>query len=506
MRAVDRDATTRLRVPGLILMENAGRGVADIVARERPRLQGLAVRVVCGSGSNGGDGFVAARHLRNRGADVRVLLALPTSKIIGDSATFLSILQAMGDIPIEDLSARDDAAAWDAALGGAAVVVDALFGTGFHGSPAGVPAAAIGGMNRAAALRVAVDLPSGMEADTGAARGAVVNADLTATMGARKLGLVIDPDAPVGRLEVVDLGVAIEATAVMGPFVHWIDREAAFGRLPARAPSSHKGASGHLLLVAGSAGRTGAALLASRAALRAGAGLCTVASTGAGQTALDAKVVETMTAAFCDGDDAGADAYDRIAALATRMQAVAIGPGIPTGPGMGAVVERAAADLDRPMVLDADALNLLGRSAGALLRAARAPRVLTPHPGEMARLSGRSTAEVQADRLGVARALAAETGAVVVLKGARTVVAEPDGTAYVNPAVNPALATAGSGDVLTGVVGALLARGVGPVDAAIAAVFLHGLAGEAAAARLGGGNLLAGDLPEAIAEVMAKGR
>jgi NAD(P)H-hydrate epimerase len=257
-------------------------------------------------------------------------------------------------------------------------------------------------------------------------------------------------------------------------------------------------------VVAGSTGKTGAALLVGQAALRAGAGLVTIASTAAGQAALDAKVTELMTARYdSGGDDASPAAAAELRHLAERGSALAIGPGIPTGPGMHALVRELGAVLSIPVVLDADALNALGSDAPAVLASAPAPRVLTPHPGEMGRLLGISTADVQADRLGHARRLAVATRAIVVLKGARTIIAAPDGSASVSPVACPALATAGSGDVLSGVVGALLARGLGPRAAAEVGVYVHGIAGEELAARLGDG-VTAGDLPLAIAGVMAR--
>jgi NAD(P)H-hydrate epimerase len=333
-------------------------------------------------------------------------------------------------------------------------------------------------------------------------RGVAVAADLTATMGARKLGLVLDAAAPVGALEVVDLGVPIGPVPGAGPVCHWIDGGAALAEVPRRGATSHKGSAGHLLVVAGSQGKTGAALLSGDAALRAGAGLVTIATTGAGQQALDAKVVEIMTARHSDGEDADPrTSASVIATLAVRARAVAIGPGIPTGPNMRGVVRELVSRTSAPMVIDADALNLLGPDIVRVLQLVDAPRILTPHPGEMGRLMGRSTEEVQADRLGTARQLATRTNAVVVLKGARTLVAAPDGTVFINPTACGALATAGSGDVLTGVIGALLAQGMEPLAAARTGVFIHGAAGEAVAARFGSG-AKAGDLPDAIAGVI----
>jgi len=506
MKAVDRAAIDKLGLPGLVLMENAGRGVAEIIAREKSHLSDLDVRVVCGAGQNGGDGFVVARHLLDRGAQVQVFLAMPREKMAGDAAVFARVFEALPGALVRDASFEEDATTWRAYLAGADVIVDAVFGTGLRSDVIGPAAAAIRAMNAIDTLRVAVDIPSGLDADTGVVRGGAVLAHVTATMGCRKLGLVLDPDAPVGRVEVVDLGVppdaALEAARAEGPLCYWLERAGVARMLPRPGPGAHKGTAGHVLIIAGSAGKTGAALLAARAALRTGAGLATMATTRAGQTALDAKVVAEMTAVYADGDDADGASYARILALAGRMKAAALGPGIPTGPGMAAMVRRLVGELPIPLVVDADALNLLGEDAAALATSARAARVLTPHPGEMARVCGLPVGEISKDRLGHARRLAERSRAVVVLKGARTVIARPDGTAHINPTANPALGTAGSGDVLTGVIASLLGQGLAAPDAACAGVFVHGESAETAIRTLGSHNLMAGDLPDAIARTL----
>jgi hydroxyethylthiazole kinase-like uncharacterized protein yjeF len=503
MRSIDTVVIEQLGLPGVVLMENAGRGVADVIAGERPNLVGLDVRVVCGAGQNGGDGFVVARHLLGRGARVQVYLAMPRSKIGGDAAVFARTLAAMDPGCIHDLSGVIDVQVWAAHLVGAQVLVDALFGTGLRAAVSGAPAAAVEAMNASDALRVAVDIPSGLDADTGRARGVCFHAHITATMACRKLGLVLDADAPVGRVEIVDLGVAPErslALALKGqPLVHWLVRDDVARLLPVRGPTGHKGSAGHLLVIAGSAGKTGAALLAARAGLRAGSGLVTIATTRSAQAALDAKVVSEMTVTYADEEEAREDSFPGLLSMSTRMKAAVVGPGIPTGNGMAELVRRLVAELPIPLVVDADALNLLGSSVATAVSAASFPRLLTPHPGEMARLCGVSTAEIQDDRLGYARKLAADCNAVVVLKGARTIVALPDGTAFINPTANPALGTAGSGDVLAGVVGALLAQGLDARDAACAGVFVHGASAELATAALGASHLVSTDLPDAVA-------
>ena len=502
MRGADRGAVETLGLPSLLLMENAGRGVAALIAS-----RGAAgwVAVVCGAGANGGDGFVIARHLARRGVDARVLLCAPRARIGGDAAIMLGARARAGG-SVEDGSAWDEPR-WRHALTGARVVVDAIFGIGLRDDVTGVPAAALAAMNATSAHKIAVDIPSGLDADTGRVRGVAFRADVTATMGARKLGLVLDADADahIGAIEVIDLGVPILPAADAGPLARWLDGGVVRAELPRRGATAHKGSAGHLLVIAGSAGKTGAAVLAGRAALRGGVGLVTVATTAAGQAALDAKVVEIMTERYTDTDDADArESANRLAVLAGKMRAVAIGPGIPTGPGMRAVVRDLVARLTVPIVVDADALNMLGTDVGRVLSNVAGPRILTPHPGEMARLVGKTTAEVQEDRLGVARALATRTRSVVVLKGARTLVAAPDGTVFVNPTACGALGTAGSGDVLTGLIGGLLAQGMTPLSAACAGVFIHGAAGERVAARVGSG-LTSGDLPDAIADVIQTG-
>ena len=501
MRAADAAATRELGLPSALLMENAGRGLAEIVRRELGAVGAPAV-IVCGGGSNGGDGLVAARHLARLDVAVRILLAAPRAKFQGDAAVALAAVERMG-LSVEDGSGWTDEATWAAHLTGAGAVVDALFGIGVRGAIEGVPAVALAAMNAASGRKIAADLPSGLDADTGRAAGIVFQADVTATMGAWKLGLAIDAAGPAGRVEVVDLGAPIPIGGAAAA-CQLLDAAGIAARLPRRAVDAHKGSSGHLVVVAGSAGKTGAAFLVGQAGLRGGAGLVTIASTATGQVALDNKAIELMTARYTDGDDADPEpSAAALEGLAARAQALAVGPGIPTGPGMRAVVHRLASRLDRPMVIDADALNALGTEAARLLAAAPAPRVLTPHPGEMGRLLGMSIADVQRDRLGNARGLATASRAAVVLKGARTIVAAPDGRIFINPIACASLATAGSGDVLSGLIGALLARGLDALTAAQVGVFVHGAAGEELAPRLGDG-VTAGDLPPAIAAVMAR--
>jgi ADP-dependent NAD(P)H-hydrate dehydratase / NAD(P)H-hydrate epimerase len=505
-RASDAHAIATLGAPGLVLMENAGRGVVRAIRRALEQrgklLHNCRVAVVCGSGQNGGDGFVIARHLSLMGASVHVRLALPENKVAGDALVNLSILKRMQVVTLVDASdclSRQDWTEW---LSGADVIVDAVFGTGLRTDVSGVPAVAICAMNLAKGIRVCVDLPSGLDADSGLVRGTSVNADLTVTMAAHKLGLLLDVGAKVGKVSVVGLGAPVFQDQTLRPFAHWLDEANVAAWLPRFACDAHKGTRGHLLLIAGSKGKTGAAALAGRAAMRAGAGYVTIATTRSAQAAIDAKLWEAMSIAFTESDDATDDSCQDLLAAASRMKSVAIGPGISKGQGMAALVRRFVVECTSPLVVDADALNHLGQDAAILLKA-NGPRILTPHPAEMARLLGRTVHDIQSDRLNSVRTLAEQSGAVVVLKGARTLVAEPEGTVYINPAASAALGTAGSGDVLTGVVGAFLAQGLSVLQAAVCGVFLHGMAGDDACREQSMQSLVAGDLPDAVARVQA---
>jgi hydroxyethylthiazole kinase-like uncharacterized protein yjeF len=522
MRAIDRAAIDQQGIPGAVLMENAGRGVAAIIARERPAIRGLKVVVAAGAGQNGGDGFVIARHLAAVGAVVKVLLVATRARITGDAQLFLGIAERTPGVTFEDRSNEEREEIWSADVAGAAVLVDAIYGTGLRADVIGPAASAIRAMNAADGLRVAVDLPSGLSADDGAVRGVAFAADITATMAAPKLGLWLtegasdgvgapaidtaNPGPPVGRIEVVPIGFDVathtKAAAAVAPLCHVLGADDVSLLLPRWPRSAHKGVRGHVLVVGGSAGKTGAALLTANAALRAGAGLATVATTAAGQVALDAKTVEVMTTVYAYGDDADVQSEAHVLGFAARTKAAALGPGIPTGPHMKGLVAALAARFPQPLVIDADGLNLLGAEAAAILATSVAPRVLTPHPLEMSRLTGLSVAAILGDRLTVARAFATRSRAVLVLKGAHTVVATPDGDAFLSPFADPSLATAGSGDVLTGVIVALLAQGLSARDAACAGVFVHGFGARTARDVFGSRFLVAGDLPAGIARAL----
>jgi NAD(P)H-hydrate epimerase len=480
----------------------AGRAVADAAVELLP--PGGEVLVVCGAGHNGGDGLVAARHLKLLGVPVRVALLAEPGALRGLPAANAKRAERAG-VPLEGARWRPPACG---------VIVDAVFGTGLARPVEKAAAASLRRIDaaRSAAVRVlAVDLPSGLCADTGAVLGFAACADLTLTLGLPKLGLALSPGRELaGRIRVARIGIADAVPGVAAEAELWTRAEAG-ARLPARPAAGHKGSFGHALLVAGSEGKTGAAALAAEGAGRAGAGLVTLACPAGLNDILEVKLTEAMTAPVRDTSERAfsAGAEDALAALAAERDAVGLGPGIGRAVETQKLVRALVLRIAKPLALDADALFAFRGEPGAL-RARRAPTVLTPHPGEAALLLGGSASDVNRDRIGAARRLAEASGAVVVLKGAATVVAAPGATTVVNPTGGPNLASGGTGDVLLGAIAGLLAQGLDARSAAALGAFLHGFAGDRLAAQTGPSGLLAGDLarelPAAAAALRAAAR
>jgi NAD(P)H-hydrate epimerase len=508
MRALDRRAIAELGIPGSVLMANAGRGAAAEIRRFLRRrgqsARRLHVVVVSGKGNNGGDGFVVARSLAAAGARVRVFLVGRCSDVAGDARGKLVELGGARLRPVEVVDPAGMTALAEE-LRVAGLVVDALLGTGASGAPTGLTAQAIGWINEVNAPVVALDLPSGMAADTGDAPGAVVRATLTTTFGGLKRGLLSARGrVHAGEVRVVPIGVPDEEV-VRSAGAYLIEAADVRRWLPARRREAHKGDFGHLLIVAGSLGKTGAAALAGRAAMRAGAGLVTIGSPRSQQPVIASLVTEPMTEALPEtaSQTLALDARDRIVSLADQRDAVAIGPGLGLDKETQALARELVRDLPRPMVVDADGLTALSGHLD-LLAQARGPRCLTPHPGEMARLLGATVAEVQADRIETAHRFAVAHNVHVVLKGDLSVIAGPAGPVLLNPTGNPGMASGGTGDVLTGMLGAFLARGLEPTAAMTCAVYLHGLAGDLGARARGEEGLVAGDVVDAIPEAIRR--
>ncbi|HEV2856703.1 MAG TPA: NAD(P)H-hydrate dehydratase [Thermoanaerobaculia bacterium] len=504
MREVDRAAIEELGIPSLVLMENAAIGVVEALGKAFGEAESVAV--FCGPGNNGGDGLAVARHLSVRGWEVRVFLVTGGRELSADAGVQLGICRK-AELPVLEIGSAD---VLDAAFDAAAecdVLVDALFGTGLARPLEGLFALVVDAINALPAPCVAVDLPSGLSGSESQPIGPHVEADLTVTFAAPKVAHVFPPAADaVGEMVVTDLGIPprlVDDVEEEDGDLHLLIGEELADLVPEREPGSHKGDYGHALIVAGSPGKAGAAILAARAAVRAGAGLVTVGVPEPILQTVDLGSIESMTLGLPAGASGQLldEAAEAVLDAAEGKAVLALGPGLGQEPATVAAIRRIVLGCPLPLVLDADGLNAFAGHAGDLA-ARRVETVLTPHPGELGRLLGVSTAQIQEDRVAAARGAAEETGAIVVLKGHLSLIAL--GTAvFVNPTGNPGMATGGSGDVLTGLIAGLLAQGLDALDATVLAVYLHGLAGDLAAGRLGETALAAGDLIEVLPAAFA---
>jgi hydroxyethylthiazole kinase-like uncharacterized protein yjeF len=502
MREVDR-RSSELGIPGLVLMENAGQRVVELLAHVYAPVREQRVVVMCGKGNNGGDGLVVARqlHTRLRPQMLHVVLAGDPGEMKGDAAANYRMLEAVGCPVTFEITPEMEAAT---------LIVDALLGTGIHGAAEGRSLELIRAINGRFPLAdvVSVDIPSGLDSDSGTPPGDAVQANHTVTFTAPKLCHVLSPACEfAGKLHVAAIGSPAELYEQDASIYLSLSEPALFAHLfRPRVRDSNKGLYGHVLVIGGSRGKSGAAAMAGIGALRAGAGLVTVASTGPIVNGIAAHAPEIMTEQLPTNTalSISASAIDEAvrARILERKNVVAIGPGLGQDAETVQFVRVMVEQTPLPMVVDADGLNALAGHPSRF----RWPRIFTPHPGEMSRLNGRSIAEIQADRIGSARSFAIERGVYLVLKGNRSVVAAPDGRVWINPTGSPAMATGGTGDVLTGMTAGLVAQFPDQIEEALlAAVYLHGRAGELGAAKLGEKSLMATDLfqflPEAMQEV-----
>ena len=510
MRELDRRTIHEAGVPGKTLMERAGSGVVSAMEETFGDLKGKTVTIFCGKGNNGGDGFVVARLLRQKRSAVRVCLLAHVRDLKGDAKLmYQRFVKGAGRSNVLSTPSPDS---MHQLVRHSHVLVDALLGTGTSSPVTGPYHEAIEAMNASEAPTVAVDLPSGIDADTGTTLGTAVQASLTVTLGNPKLGLFLGAGIDhAGRLYCVDIGIPAQYVDDLQLPIELLTPFAIRPCLPKRPASAHKGTFGHAGIIAGSSGKSGAAALAAKAALRAGAGLVTVATPASVQASVASGIPEVMTLPLPETADhtLSRQALPRLQAFVQSRNAIGIGPGLSTHAETAGVVRTLIAECDRPIVIDADALNALADQT-SLLRSCPLSPIVTPHPGEMARLLGESTAAfVNRNRVGIARDFARAHASIVVLKGARTIIAHPDGPTAVTPTGNPGMATAGTGDVLTGILAGLLAQGVPSWEAAQSGVYLHGLAGDLAAQAYGYPSLMAGDLiaclPQAITHVLRAG-
>jgi NAD(P)H-hydrate epimerase len=475
MREADRHTIEDVGVPGIVLMENAATGVVDAVRESFPESRRIVI--LCGRGNNGGDGFAAARHLHNGGLDVQLCLLGDPETLTGDAATNHRLAEAFG-VPVAVIE-DDDLSPIEALIEDwpADLVIDAVLGTGTDRPLAGRYADLVEMVAESGVPVVAVDVPTGLSGNSSATLGPHLPADLTVTFAALKICHVLPPACTVcGDVVVVDIGIPAAALE-RGCSVRMTEADDIALMLPQRPPDGHKGRFGHLLIASGSEGRGGAVAMAAKSAVVVGSGLVTMAVPKPVVPVVDGACLEAMThplAADAAGSVAGPDGLEE---LTERMTAVATGPGLGTGPGAAELLTWLIDSWQGPLLLDADAVNLLAGDGGRLA-GREIPPVLTPHPGELARLLDVPTSDVVSDRLAAAREAAAATGAVVVAKGYGTIIAEPEGQAWINPTGDVGLASGGSGDVLTGAIAGLLAQGVEPLRAALVGCWLHGRAGE----------------------------
>jgi NAD(P)H-hydrate epimerase len=495
MREADRRTIEEVGVPSLLLMENAGLQVVAAMDAKFGNLSGRRVAVLCGRGNNGGDGMVVARTLRQRNLDVLVFLVGRVADVKGDARTKLESLGQLA-LPVVEVTDEADWERQAAAIGSRDLIVDALFGTGLSSPLSGLPRRVVEVVNALSASVVSIDLPSGLSADSSDVIGPCIRASLTVTLAAPKLPLALSPGLEMaGDVVIADIGIPADVIeALEPPDLRLVTAESLRPLVSERRPDANTGSFGHVLVVAGSPGKTGASYLAAMAALRSGAGLVTVATPRSCQPVVATLGAEYMTEPLDESAEGTVAASALSTVLAHPATVIAAGPGLGTGAGVASLVSGLVARAGKPLVLDADALNVFAGHPERLKARPGQSIVVTPHPGEMARLLGVTIADVQARRVDLARDLARGAGLYVVLKGHRTVIATPSGRVHVNPTGNPGMATGGTGDVLTGMIAGWLAQLRDAEHACLLAVYLHGAAGDRAAGDEGEVSMIAGDL------------
>jgi len=500
MQELDRKSMEVYRIPGIVLMENAGRGAAEVITKTFPDIQKKKIAIVAGKGNNGGDGFVIARHLLNQRISVKVFLLTDPRSLRGDAETNFNIFHRMKGEVIPVPSSKDYQKI-KKSLENFDLLIDGIFGTGLDAEVRGYYREVIDHLNTLQKPIVAIDIPSGLDANKGKPLGTAIRASLTVTFGLPKVGHLISPGLDyVGLLKVIDIGIPRRLVEEEKIQTHLLEHEEIRRWLSIpRRPDTHKGDYGHLLVIAGSVGKTGAAAMACEAALRVGAGLVTLAIPKSLNSIMEVKLTEVMTEPLPETpkQTLSLRAFNAILHLCENKKAVIIGPGIGTYKETQSLVLKLIKTLDLPIILDADGLTSLAVQPKTLL-ATKQPLILTPHPGEMARLIRSTAKEVQEDRIGISRNFSQSHRVYLILKGHRTLIATPKGEIFINPTGNPGLASGGTGDVLTGMIGGLICQGFEILPSLQISVYLHGLAGDDVAQELGEKSLIATDIIKKI--------
>ena len=495
MGGIDRSCIKNIGIPGVVLMENAALKVVEELEKSIGQICGRRILIFAGKGNNGGDAFAAARHLFNRGALISVCLTSGKDLIAGDAKINLDVLANMG-IEVKELEKDQNMKETEAEAAAADAIMDGILGTGAKGEVAGAVKDAVYIINRSGKFILSIDIPSGVDGSSGRILGSAVKAHKTVTFGLPKTGVVIHPGCGyAGKLVVADIGIPGAVIEKAGIKVRLIDGKTVRDMLPERKQDSNKGDYGRVLIVSGSVGMTGAGCLAASAALRAGAGLVYLGVPASLVNVYDSLLMEAVTLPLED-KSRGFLAKECLPGIIERLKSsrvALIGPGLSVSEEITEIIAGIIEEAEIPLILDADALNAVSGDI-SVLKKLRTGAVITPHPGEMARLLGASTEEVQRDRIGAAAEFASRWNVNVVLKGSRTVVAFPDGRIYINVTGNSGMATAGTGDVLAGIIAGLAGQGVNFGNAAVAGVYLHGLAGDMLAEKKGEYGMIAGDL------------
>ena len=499
MNEIDSMTINKIGIPGIVLMENAATAVVKEIEKDIKTLIGKNIAIFAGKGNNGGDAFGAARLLYNKGAEIKVYLIGKKSDIQHDAAINLRILENMG-IEITEIldtaqmqNIKDNLKFTD-------VILDGIFGTGLSRDVGGISKEVIMCVNESKKHVISIDIPSGICGLTGKVMGVCIKANKTVTFALPKIGSIIHPGCDyTGELVVADISIPSKVVESLNIKNNIIDKKMVLKAIPSRYANSNKGSYGKALVVTGSKGMTGAGILSAKAALRAGVGLVYLGVPASLTNVYDGAVVEAVTIPLEDKDNGklSADCIPQIKERLKGMSVAALGPGLSTSEDIFEIVKSMIIDSEIPLVIDADALNVLAKDV-SILKELKAGAVVTPHPGEMARLIGIRVEDVQNNRIGIAKEFASKWNVITVLKGSRTVVAFPDGSVWINTTGNPGMASGGTGDVLTGIIAGFAAQGVGLENAAIAGVYVHGLAGDSASGKFGEHGLVASDIIEDI--------
>jgi len=508
MQDMDKQTIDSFGIPGVVLMENAGRGAFDMFLRKFKDLKAKKIAVIAGRGNNGGDGFVIARYLMEKGIRVNLFLLSLKEKVTGDAKVNMELAQKLCDrsnsssgtcsiVEIPDTNALKEV---KGRILHHDIFIDAILGTGLNSDVRGFFKDAIELMNSSQRPIFSIDIPSGLHSDTGQPLGVAVKADATATFSFAKAGHILYPgNSYTGELEVIDIGIPKFIAKEKNINLSLIEKKEIAACFSPRDFQSHKGSFGHLLVIAGSTGKTGAACLCANAAMRCGTGLVTLGIAKSLNNSIEPQVIEPMTHPLPEKEKGllSDNCFDEIQTLLKGKQALAIGPGLGIRKGTKKLIHKLIQNSDVPMVIDADAINCIAQNP-EMLKKKKASAILTPHPGEMARLCNISTSEIQADRIGISSEFAKNHDVILVLKGAQTVVSFPDGRSFICPTGNPGMASGGMGDVLTGIIAGFYAQGFSPENASLAGVYIHGLSADILARDMGDFGFVATDMIQMI--------